>query len=84
VVERGLRSTALAVARAVPNAARRRRWGRARPVIVMVFDDLHREEARATDHNQSVQDLIDVGPPCDDCGRAEAIEDGLCPDCLDS
>jgi hypothetical protein len=50
----------------------------------MVFDDLHREEARATDHNQSVQDLVDIGPPCDDCGRAEAIEDGLCPDCLDS
>lgn len=48
----------------------------------MVFEEIHREEARMTDHDASAQELAGVAPPCDECGEEEAVENGKCSDCL--
>jgi|AntDeeMetagen681_2_1112603.scaffolds.fasta_scaffold01219_9 hypothetical protein len=49
-----------------------------------MYEDIHREEARSTDHDQSAQELTGIAPPCDECGEREAVDGrGLCSDCLD-
>lgn len=48
-----------------------------------MYDDIHREEAQATDHDASFQELANVGPPCKECRTQEAIDGrGKCSDCL--
>lgn len=49
----------------------------------MVFEHIHREEARATDHDADLQDLHGVGPPCRQCGKRERVEGDLCEVCLE-
>lgn len=50
-----------------------------------MFDDIHCEEARSTDHDTSIRELIDIAPPFQTCGEANAIDErGRCEDCPDT
>jgi hypothetical protein len=48
----------------------------------MTFEELHREEARAQEHDQDPMELAGVAPPCARCGKREREpESRLCEDC---
>jgi hypothetical protein len=55
----------------------------------MTFDHIHREEAPGVGEPEdaSVAEIAGVGPPCDECGTAEAVERvngrDLCGSCAD-
>jgi len=40
-----------------------------------MLNGIHHEEARSTDHGKSIQELIDIAPPCQTCGEAKAIDE---------
>lgn len=46
-----------------------------------MYENIHREEAKSTDYDADVQELAGVAPPCKECGRREAVEDGYCGEC---
>jgi hypothetical protein len=48
-----------------------------------MFDDIHAEEARHTDHGKSVHEVVGVAPPCQHCGKRERVGKYFCEDCYD-